>query len=132
MCQEVRKRYEQARLTPFATSTPAETAAALQGADVVIAAGAAGVELVSEEVWQGTSQPPVAIDLNAVPPTGIAAIEPLDAGIERRPGVACYGAIGVGGLKMRIHKAAVKALFETNDKVLDAEEVYEIGLQLLS
>ena len=28
---------------------------------------------------------------------------------------------------MKIHKAAIAYLFERNDQVLDAEEIYEIG-----
>ena len=28
---------------------------------------------------------------------------------------------------MKIHKAALRALFEANDRILDAEEVFEIG-----
>ena len=38
-----------------------------------------------------------------------------------------YGAIGVGGLKMKIHKAAIRSLFEANDRTLDAEEIFDIG-----
>jgi hypothetical protein len=41
-------------------------------------------------------------------------------------GVA-YGAIGVGGLKMKTHRAAVAALFERNDQVLNADEIYAIA-----
>ena len=71
----------------------------------------------------------VAIDLNAVPPAGIGGILPGDKGVER-DGQICYGAIGVGGLKMKLHKTAVRRLFEKNDLVLDAEEIYELGSQL--
>jgi len=45
-----------------------------------------------------------------------------------REGVVCYGAIGVGDLKMKIHRAAIAALFTRNDQVMDAPEVYEIAL----
>ena len=31
---------------------------------------------------------------------------------------------------MKIHKAAIKALFESNDRVLDAPEIFEIGRKL--
>ena len=31
---------------------------------------------------------------------------------------------------MKIHKAALRALFESNDKVLDAEAVFELGRAL--
>ncbi len=69
------------------------------------------------------------IDLNAVPPVGIEGVEPTDAGAEK-DGVISYGAIGVGGIKMKIHKAALARLFEANDLILDAEEVLELGLSL--
>ena len=38
-----------------------------------------------------------------------------------------YGAIGVGDSKMKIHKAAIARLFERNDQILDAEEVYALA-----
>ena len=71
----------------------------------------------------------VAIDLNGVPPAGIEGVEVIDKGAER-DGVVCYGAIGVGGTKMKIHKAAVAKLFATNNAVLDVEEIYDLALQL--
>lgn len=114
------------RLTAWATSSPAETSAALAGAEVVIAAGAASVELASREVLRGADRLRVAVDLNAVPPVGLGGIEPHDRGADRS-GVICYGAIGVGGTKMKVHKAAIAKLFDTNDLVLDAEELFEIA-----
>jgi hypothetical protein len=44
--------------------------------------------------------------------------------------VLCYGAIGVGQTKMKLHRAAVARLFESNDQVLDAEQVYALGEEL--
>jgi len=42
-----------------------------------------------------------------------------------------FGAIGVGGVKMKIHKAAIRQLFTTNDLVLDAESIYALGNESL-
>ena len=42
----------------------------------------------------------------------------------------CYGAIGVGDTKMKAHKAAIAQLFQTNNAVLDIEQIYEIALRL--
>jgi hypothetical protein len=39
----------------------------------------------------------------------------------------CYGAIGVGGTKMKLHKAAIRQLFESYEFVLDAEEIFALG-----
>ena len=47
-----------------------------------------------------------------------------------RGGTICYGALGVGGVKMKIHKAALRRLFTANDQVLDAETIFEIGQDL--
>jgi len=72
----------------------------------------------------------VVVDLNAVPPSGVEGVEAGDQGVDR-DGVKAWGALGVGGLKMKIHKRAVRALFESNDRVLDAEEVLELGRDLV-
>jgi hypothetical protein len=71
----------------------------------------------------------MAIDLNAVPPVGIEGVEMGDKAATR-DGIVCYGAIGVGDTKMKIHKAAIAELFARNDAVLDVEEVYEIALRV--
>ncbi len=71
----------------------------------------------------------VAIDLNAVPPVGLEGIDVMDKAVDRA-GVFCYGAIGIGGTKMKIHKAAVRRLFEASDLILDTEEIYAIGENL--
>ncbi len=68
----------------------------------------------------------VAVDLNAVPPLGIQGVETGDAAA-KRGSVLAFGAIGVGGVKMKIHKAALASLFAANDRVFDAEEVLAIG-----
>ena len=68
----------------------------------------------------------VAIDLNAVPPLGVEGVGVGDKGVDQA-GVICYGAIGVGDTKMKVHRAALASLFESNDKILDAEEIYQIA-----
>jgi methylenetetrahydrofolate/methylenetetrahydromethanopterin dehydrogenase (NADP+) len=129
VCQSVLERVPGAKLTAVETATHQQTTAALSGAQIVIAAGAPGVELASQAARTGSQSLKVAIDLSAVPPVGLAGIELTDKAVER-DGMICYGAIGVGGAKMKIHKAALGRLFESNDQVLDAEEIYRIGQQL--
>jgi methylenetetrahydrofolate/methylenetetrahydromethanopterin dehydrogenase (NADP+) len=84
---------------------------------------------MSGDVRVGSPTLEVAIDLNAVPPAGIAGIDVMDKAKERDE-LVCYGAIGVGGTKMKIHKAAIAKLFTANGLVLDAEEVYAIGREI--
>ena len=99
---------------------------ALEGVELVISTGAAGVCLLPEKIRQAVSSLKMVVDLNAVPPMGIEGTSVMDKGAIRE-GVICYGAIGVGDLKMKIHRAAIAALFTRNDQVMDALEVYEIA-----
>ncbi len=128
--QAVQEAVPVARGEACQTSDPEALAQCIACADAVVAAGAAGVQLLPAQLWQQQRQLRVAVDLNAVPPTGIEGIEPSDKAHERH-GVICYGALGVGSLKMRIHRRAVQRLFETNDAVLDAEQIYALGKEQL-
>ena len=47
-------------------------------------------------------------------------------------GVLAWGALGVGGTKMKIHKNAITQLFAASNLVLDAEEVLELGRSMVS
>jgi hypothetical protein len=118
-----------AQVRPAATGTADALQAALDGIPVIFAAGAAGITLLPATARASAPSLRVAIDLNAVPPLGIEGVDATDSGRDRA-GIKCYGAIGVGGLKMRIHKAAITQLFETNSAVLDAVEMVEIGGRL--
>jgi methylenetetrahydrofolate/methylenetetrahydromethanopterin dehydrogenase (NADP+) len=126
VCDDVRKAMPDARLEARATRDDDSLRAALEGAAAVIAAGAPGVELLPAAVRRKSKSLRLAIDLNAVPPLGIGGIDSQDKAAER-DGQICYGAIGIGGTKMKLHKAAIRRLFESNDLVLDAEEIYELG-----
>ncbi len=126
VCDEVRKVVPNAKLVPWMTDDEESVGEALVVATVVIAAGAPAVELLPDKRRRQCDPLKVAIDLNAMPPSGLGGIQPQDKAVER-DGQICYGAIGVGGTKMKLHKAALRRLFEANDLVLNAEEIYELG-----
>jgi hypothetical protein len=128
-CDAVAARVPGAKLTPLAVSSSTELSKALEGIELVIAAGAASVELLPLESRKKASSLKVAIDLNAVAPVGIGGIKQNDKAT-KQDGVVCYGAIGVGNTKMKIHKAAIRRLFQANDLVLDADEIFAIGREL--
>ena len=129
VAREVKERSKDACVEAVATSTPQELAAALDGAGIVIAAGGPGARLLPRDQRLAAKSLRVAIDLNAVPPEGIEGVKATDAAKER-DGVVAHGAIGVGGFKMKIHKAALRKLFESNDQVLDLERVFELAKTL--
>ena len=50
----------------------------------------------------------------------------MDRGLDRG-GKKTWGAIGFGALKLALHRACIARLFETNDQVLNAEEIFAIA-----
>ena len=118
---------------PFAAqaAVPAEARKIIANSEVLFSAGAAGIELLDAGWDEENQKVQIAIDINAVPPVGLAGVE-VTHQAEERNGVLCYGAIGVGKLKMDIHRSAISALFETNDATFDLEEIYQLGQSLES
>lgn len=128
VCHRVSRAVSGARVTPHSTEN-SDVASILQGAQLIISTGAAGTQMASAAELQTAGALRVTIDLNAVPPAGLESVELVDKAVER-DGRVCYGALGIGGLKMRIHKAAIARLFKSNDAVLDADEIYDLGKKL--
>ncbi len=124
VCGKIREAVPGAKVS--GVSSAGDAKALLEGCDLLIAAGAAGVQFLKADEWQASSALRVAIDLNAVPPLGLDGIGVTDKAVSKGQ-VVCYGAIGVGGLKMKIHRAAVQNLFEANDRVLETAAVYELA-----
>jgi len=128
-CETIRNLDPNAQLQACATGLDAELDSACADVELIVAAGAAGIELLSEVKWRSLPRLKVLIDLNAVPPLGIGGVQVMDKGVDRQD-VICYGALGVGGTKMKIHKAAITRLFESNNQVLDTAAIYAIGESL--
>ena len=106
-----------------------QAAAALQGAELLLNSGPAGICLVPRDAWASQPGLKAVADLNAVPPLGIEGVDVMDDGVTRE-GRTAFGALGVGGLKMKIHKACIARLFERNDLILDAETIAEVAESL--
>jgi hypothetical protein len=106
--------------------TNAERSAAIEGAHIVLATGAAGITLLDEKDWQDSTTLQLVADANASPPAGIEGVGQSDRGMLKH-GKTLFGPLGLGALKLALHRACVSRLFEQNDLLLDAEEIYSIA-----
>lgn len=133
-CSDIIAKLPDAKIEAAAPEDESQMMAMLARAEIVIACGATGVELLSASQLHQLKSLKVAIDLNAVPPSGIGGVEAFDKAKrlgDSEDSLVVYGPIGVGGLKMRAHKAAIAKLFETNDQVIDADEVFDLTKALI-
>jgi hypothetical protein len=124
-CERLKARFG-VDVTPLQAYDEAGVTRALDGAHVCLSAGAAGVRFLTRAAWAGHRTLEALADVNAVPPLGIEGVEATDKGAER-DGKRVFGALGVGSLKMKVHRACVGQLFERNDAVLDLERIYEVA-----
>jgi hypothetical protein len=128
-CQNMAHRFG-VSLTPMQVSDAASTEAAMAGAQVVLAAGAAGIQLLPAKLWVNHPSLEILADINTVPPLGLGGTDMMDKG-EMRHGKICFGGLGIGGLKMNVHRTAIGQLFESNDRVFDAEAIYALAKTLI-
>jgi hypothetical protein len=129
-CAELRARFG-VEIEAIEAPTNRERGAALAGAQIVLATGAAGITLLDEAQWAESPSLELVADANASPPEGIAGVGQTDRGVSKH-GKVLFGPLGFGALKLALHRACVGKLFERNDAVLDAEEIYAIAKTMVA
>lgn len=122
---------------PFAAadgSTEAGRRAVLATSEVVLAAGRAGVQVLSRDELGAARHLKVAADINAVPPLGIEGIE-VNADGAPIAGMSAVGigALAIGGIKFRVQHALLQRVHDA-DKAqrIDFRDAYRTALDLVS
>ena len=127
-CNNMKARFG-VTITPIEAFDNNARALAIKDAHIVLATGAAGVELLSTEQWQNNPIIEMIADANATPPLGIGGTDMMDKGTVRH-GKIIWGAIGFGTLKLALHRACIAQLFTDNNLVLDAENIYALAKEM--
>ncbi|HSC03045.1 MAG TPA: methylene-tetrahydromethanopterin dehydrogenase N-terminal domain-containing protein [Solirubrobacteraceae bacterium] len=106
-----------------------ELDSALAGHTVIFAAGPAGTQILRRSGWaqEGVR---VVVDYSAAEPVGIEGVDRGDS-LKEEDGVLKLGALAVGGPKMKLQKACIRAMFETKGTVLDLDGVYDVAREAL-
>jgi glutamyl-tRNA reductase len=117
------------KVAPIEAADDAARAKAVKDADIVFAAGAIGVQLLKAADWQNNANIKMLADVNAQPPLGIEGVEATDKAKERS-GKVVFGALGIGGLKLKLHRGCIGKLFDSSEGVLDAEEIYALAKEM--
>ena len=124
-CNAVKSRFG-ADVRAIAAGTMEERGGAVEGAHVVLATGAAGITLLEAAQWQKNPTLELVADANASPPAGIEGVAMGDRGTQSH-GKIVFGPLGFGALKLALHRACIGRLFDQNDLVLDAEQIYALA-----
>ncbi len=122
-------------LEPVPGETPEQKAAIVKDAEVVFAAAAAGVEVLSAAEMGDASKLLVAADVNAVPPPGIAGMELFMngeqlLGCEKALGV---GPLAIGDIKYKTQAGLFKQMLASDGTVhLDFRDAFALARSLVS
>jgi methylene-tetrahydromethanopterin dehydrogenase len=118
---------------PFQARTPEDVGKAIENADIVLATGAPGVQLLPLNTLKTYGKKvKVVADCNAVPPYGIEGLDPKWDGKEVTPGVYGVGALVIGTLKNKIEAELIKKALQEPKGIFDFRAAYEIGKAMLS
>ncbi len=130
VCKKIREKYNE-DIEPIKVSNDAECLEAVRNVDIVVATGAAGVQVMSKDVWSQCPSIKVLADVNAYPPAGIEGLNARDDGREE-DGKYFFGAVAVGDLKTKAMRDVIKKMYEEKGAYLDLERIYEITWKSLS
>ncbi len=113
-------------------SAEAGRRAALADCDIVLAAGRAGLRILTRSHLGHAKRLKVAADINAVPPSGIEGVEVQadGAALDGTPGVA-IGALAIGNVKFQVQHALLQQLHRADQaRFLDFRDAYRVALDL--
>lgn len=107
----------------------------IKTADIVVATGAAGIELLSAQLVASAPQLKVAADVNAVPPAGIAGVDMYQDGTAiagSNSGALGIGALAIGDVKYQAQNRLLKQMLdETAPVYLHFEHAFEVAREYL-
>jgi hypothetical protein len=109
-------------------SKPEQTAASIKNAEIILSAGAGGIQLLSgEDLKRHATKCKIVADINAIKPVGVEGLESNDDGKEIKTGVFGIGALAIGKLKIKIETDMIKRATAASHGLFDYAIAYDIG-----
>jgi len=127
---EVKYLVPSAEMEPAIFDSENKLVETLTNSQLIMNAGAAGIPYVSDaafDVLKSTAG--VLVDLNAVPPAGISGVGVTDDAVANGSRL-CFGALAVGGFKMKLHRSMIAACFTSNEHRFNLEEIFDLANKL--
>lgn len=100
-------------------------------ADLIIATGAAGVQLLPKHTLEQLSRCKVVADANAVPPTGIEGLSPDADEVKLANNIIGIGALASGRLKHKVEALLIRKALEAPKGFFSLNEAYEAANEIL-
>ncbi len=115
------------RVKVVEVTNPEQTTTAIKDAEIILAAGAGGIQLLSQADLNKAPKCKIVADINAIKPLGVEGLGSNEDGKELKPGVYGIGALAIGKLKIKIEKEMITRATLEPQGLFDYAVAYEIG-----
>jgi hypothetical protein len=131
VADKINKEVGAERVKVVEVTKPEQTAVAVKDAEIILAAGAGGIQLLSQEDLKKAKKCKIVADINAIKPVGAEGLGSNDDGKELASGVFGIGALAIGKLKIKIETDMIKRATEAPSGLFDYGIAYDIGKQAI-
>ena len=119
------------RVKVVEVAKPEQTTAAVKDAEIILAAGAGGIQLLTKADLDAAPNCKIVGDINAIKPLGVEGLGPNDDGVELKPGVCGIGALAIGKLKIKTEVEMIKQATAAKDGLFDYAIAYTIAKEAI-
>ena len=128
VADKINKEVGAERVKVVEVTKPDQTGTAIKNAEIILSAGAGGIQLLSaEELKKHGTKCKIVADINAIKPVGVEGLDSNDDSKEIKPGVFGIGALAIGKLKIKIETDMIKRATEAPQGLFDYAIAYDIG-----
>jgi hypothetical protein len=132
VAEDINKELGEKRAEGVDASTPKQFGEAVQKMEIVLCAGAAGIQMLPLDVLKKYGgECKVVADVNAIPTLGVGGLKPEDDGVEVLSGVWGVGGLAIGTFKNKVEAELFKKAVETKRGIFDYKVAYKIAKSLL-
>jgi methylene-tetrahydromethanopterin dehydrogenase len=125
---KINEEFEGERVRGVEAQTSEEIGKAIENAEIILSAGAAGAQLLSLDVLKEYGKKSrIVADINAIPPLGVEGLKSETDGEEILPNVFGIGALAIGKLKNKVEAELIKMAAEEPKGIFDYRVAYEIA-----
>ena len=104
-----------------------QTASAVKDAEIILAAGAGGIQLLTKEQLKNASKAKIVGDVNAIKPLGVEGLKSTEEGKELESGIFGIGALAIGSLKIKVETEMIKRATAEPQGLFDYAVAYDIA-----
>lgn len=124
--------FEAERAHGVEAQTPEEVGKAMEKAEVILSAGAAGIQLLPLSTLKDYGKRcKIIADINAIPPLGVEGLKSKAEGEEFLPNIIGIGALAIGKLKNAVEAELIKRAAEEPKGIFDYKIAYEIARKIV-